>query len=147
MSPELAFQLLSASVLPWWGVWLAAPRSRWAARLAGHGGIFIALGLAYTVLLVTALTSGEGEGQKLDFDGLRFALSVPIGFVAGWTHYLAFDLFVGAWILREAARIDVEPRPYLFFTLMAGPLGLMSFLVRRTFRLRDAGQLGRSDLT
>ncbi len=144
MSAELVFQLLNAVVLPWWAIWLAAPRSRWAARLAGHGAVFIALGLVYTGLLVAALASGGGQG--FGFDGLRTALSEPLGFLAGWTHYLAFDLFIGAWILREAARLDLEPRPYLFLTLMAGPLGLMAFLVRRSLRLRDAGQLGRTDL-
>jgi len=144
VSAELAFQLLNAVVLPWWAVWLVAPRSRWAARLAGHGAIFIALGLVYTGLLGAALSTGGGQG--FDFDGLRAALSSPVGFLAGWTHYLAFDLFVGAWILREAGRLDLEPRPYFFFTLMAGPLGLMSFLVRRSLRLRSAGQLGRTDL-
>ncbi len=144
MSTEHVFQLLNAVVLPWWAIWLAAPRSRWAARLAGHGAVFIALGLVYTVLLVAALASGGGQG--FGFDGLRTALSEPLGFLAGWTHYLAFDLFIGAWILREAARLDLEPRPYLFLTLMAGPLGLMAFLVRRSLRLRDVGQLGRADL-
>jgi len=144
VSAEQAFLLLNALVLPWWGVWLVAPRSRWASRLAGHGAVFMALGAVYTGLLVAALATGEGQG--FGFDGMRTALSEPVGFLAGWTHYLAFDLFVGAWILRESLRLDVEPRPYLLFTLMAGPLGLMSFLLRRTFRLRDAGQLGRTDL-
>ena len=144
MSAELAFQLLSVTVLPWWAVWLAAPRSRWAQALAGHAGVFLALGLVY-VGLGTAAVAVEGI-EGLAFDDLRALIGRPIGFLAGWTHYLAFDLFVGAWILREATRLELEPRPYLFFTLMAGPLGLMSFLVRRTLRLRDAGQLGRADL-
>lgn len=144
MSAEHAFQLLNVLVLPWWAVWLVAPRSRWAVRLASHGAVFIALGLVYTGLLTAALASGGGQG--FGFDGLRAALSEPAGFLAGWTHYLAFDLFVGAWILRESARLDVEPRPYLFFTLMAGPLGLLSFLLRRLVRLRSFGQLGGSDL-
>ena len=144
MSVELAFRLLNLVVLPWWGTWLVAPRSRLAQRLAGHAGVFIALGLVY-VGLGTAAVAVEGV-DGFAFDELRALIGRPIGFLAGWTHYLAFDLFVGAWILRESARIDVEPRPYLFFTLMAGPLGLLGFLVRRTLRLRDAGQLGASDL-
>lgn len=145
MSAELGFQLLNAVVLPWWAVWLVAPRSRWAARLASHGGVFVVLGLVYAALLGAALSGGAGQG--FDFDGLRGALSQPLGFLAGWTHYLAFDLFVGAWIVRESARLAVEPRPYLFFTLMAGPVGLLSFLVRRLLRLRSLGQLGERDLT
>ena len=113
-------------------------------RLSGHGAVFIALGAVYTVLLLAALAAGSSQG--FGFEGLRQALSEPVGFLAGWTHYLAFDLFVGAWILRDSARLDLEPRAYLFFTLMAGPLGLMSYLVRRSLRLRSAGQLGGTDL-
>jgi hypothetical protein len=144
VNPEQLFALLNAVVLPWWAVWLAAPRSRWAFRLAAHGGVFVALGAVYLGLAVAALTLEGGEG--FGFDDLRAVLSQPLGFLTGWTHYLAFDLFVGAWIVRESARIEVEPRPYLFFALMAGPLGLMSFLVRRWLRLRSLGQLGATDL-
>ena len=140
LRPGVAF-----GTLPWWAVWLVAPRSRLAARLAGHAAVFIALGLVYTGLIgAGALSSGGGGG--FDFDSLQAAFSEPMVFLAGWTHYLAFDLFVGAWIVRESGRLSVEPRLYLFFTLILGPLGLMSFLVRRTFRLRSLGQLGQTDL-
>jgi len=132
-------------VLPFWGVFLVAPRSRLAARLAAHGAVFVALALAYTVLLVAAVASGDAGGG-FGYEGLRRALSAPAGFLAGWTHYLCFDLFAGAWILRESRRLDVEPRPFLFFTLMAGPVGLGSFLLRRAAKLRSLGQLGETDL-
>jgi hypothetical protein len=144
VSGELGFRLLNLAVLPWWALWLIAPRSRWAARAASHSAVFLALAAVYTVLLLAALGSGEAAG--FDFDGLRRALSTPVGFLAGWTHYLVFDLFVGAWILRESRRLEVEPRPYLVITLLAGPLGLGAFLVRRWLRLHDLGQLGQSDL-
>jgi len=140
----LAFRLLNLAVLPWWGVWLAAPRSRWALRAASHSGIFLGLSALYTGLLVAALREAGGPG--LDFDALRGLLSSPLGFLAGWTHTLAFDLFVGAWILREARRLGVEPRPYLVFALLAGPVGLGAFLARRGLRLRRIGQLGEADL-
>jgi hypothetical protein len=144
VSAERAFQLLNLVVLPWWGVFLVAPRSRSAARLAGHGAVFVALAALYTALLSVAIAGGSAAG--FGYDGLRRALAAPPGFLAGWTHYLCFDLFVGAWIVREARRIDVEPRPFLFFTLMAGPLGLGSFLLRRAAKLHSLGQLGERDL-
>jgi hypothetical protein len=144
VSAELAFQLLNAVVLPWWAVWLAAPRSPLAGRMAGHGGIFIVLGLVYFGLATAAVTLEGSEGFA--FDDLRTVLAAPIGFLTGWTHFLAFDLFVGAWIVRESGRLGLEPRPYLFFTLMAGPIGLLGFLLRRTVHLRSAGQLGGTDL-
>jgi hypothetical protein len=145
MDPALAFQVLNSVVLPWWAVWLVAPRSRWARLLASHAAVFVALALAYASLLATAMVSG-GAGGGFDFDGMRAAMGTPLGFLAGWTHFIVFDLFVGAWIVRESNRLSVEPRPYLFFALMAGPIGLGSFLVRRSLRLRSWGQIGEVDL-
>lgn len=142
---EVAFQLLNLSVLPWWIVWMVAPRSRWARRAASHGAVFVGLAAAYTVLLLSALVTA-GPGGGFGFEGLRVALSEPVGFLAGWTHYLCFDLFVGAWTVREGRRLGLEVRPFLFFTLMAGPIGLGAFLLRRAWHLRTLGQIGDVDL-
>lgn len=141
---ELAFSLLNLLVLPWWGLWLVAPRSSWSLRAASHGGIFLCLSLAYAGLVAAALAHEAPAGPG--YEGLRAGLSAPLGFLAGWTHYLVFDLFVGAWILRESLRLDVGPRPYLLFTLLVGPVGLGAFLLRRTLRLRSIGQIGATDL-
>ena len=73
-------------------------------------------------------------------------LGTPLGFLAGWIHYLVVDLFVGAWILRESARLGVGVRPYLVFAFLLGPVGLGAFLVRRGLKLRSFGQLGAGDL-
>ena len=141
MDAELVFRLLNLGVLPWWGTWLAAPRSRPARALASHAGVFVALSAIYLVGFVSVWATG-GLSGGFDFESLRTGLSTPGGFVTGWTHYLVFDLFVGAWILRESARISIEPRLFLFFTLMAGPIGLGTFLVRRALRLRRFAGLG-----
>jgi hypothetical protein len=143
VSPELAFTLLNLAVLPWWGLWLVAPRSERARSAASHSGIFLGLAAVYALLLAAAL---GGDLPGIGYAALRAALASPTGFLAGWTHYLAFDLFVGAWILRESQRIALEPRPYLLLALLVGPLGLGAFLLRRGLRLRGFGQLGTSDL-
>jgi hypothetical protein len=144
VDPARAFDLLNAVVLPWWAVWLVAPRSELAARMAAHAAVFIALALVYAALLGAALATGEMTG--FDFEGIRAGLSSDLGLLAGWTHYLAFDLFAGAWIVREARRLELEPRVFLFFTLMAGPIGLGAFLARRAVRLRGLGQIGETDV-
>jgi Domain of unknown function (DUF4281) len=58
----------------------------------------------------------------------------PGGTTIGWIHYLAFDLFVGLWVARNADRHGY-PRlvqiPILFFVLMAGPFGLLLYLILR----------------
>lgn len=144
MNADLAFTVLNAAVMPWWAVWLVAPRSALAARLAAHGAVFVVLAIVYAGLLASAAAGGGASG--FDFQGVRQALTTDLGFLAGWTHYLAFDLFTGAWILRESRRLDLEPRPYLFFTLMTGPIGLGAYLVRRAARLRGLGGIGQTDL-
>ena len=56
----------------------------------------------------------------------------------GWIHYLVFDLFVGAWIGRDAIRRAIPHWmvvPCLVVTLFIGPVGLLLyFLVRRATR-------------
>ena len=58
----------------------------------------------------------------------------PFAVLAGWVHYLAFELFVGAWEVRDARRRNVPHLlvvPCLALTLMLGPAGLMSYLMLR----------------
>ena len=65
--------------------------------------------------------------------------------LAGWVHYLAFDLFVGLWIAAraDAMRLSlVVQAPILTATFMFGPLGLLLFhgvLATEATRERLAG--------
>ncbi|MEQ8208002.1 MAG: DUF4281 domain-containing protein, partial [Woeseia sp.] len=54
--------------------------------------------------------------------------------LAGWVHYLAFDLFIGAWIAEKADDIGMSrlvQAPILVATFMFGPIGLALFLCIR----------------
>ena len=56
------------------------------------------------------------------------------GVVIGWTHYLAFDLFTGMWIARDADAKGfgrVLQVPFLAATFIAGPVGLLGWLFVR----------------
>ena len=62
--------------------------------------------------------------------------------VIGWTHYLAFDLFTGMWIARDADNKGfsrVVQFPFLFLTLMVGPVGLLAWLIVRERRATPTG--------
>jgi hypothetical protein len=75
--------------------------------------------------------AGGGFGSLQEVTVL---FSNPNLLLAGWIHYLAFDLFVGAWEVRDAQRQGIHHLlviPCLFATLMAGPAGLaLYWLVR-----------------
>ena len=67
--------------------------------------------------------------------GVMAFFASPVAATAGWIHYLVFDLFVGAWLARDAQRRGVAHWlviPCLIVTLMAGPVGLAAYLVLRT---------------
>ena len=52
--------------------------------------------------------------------------------LAGWLHYLAFDLFVGAWEVRRGREAGVPfllVAPCLLLTFLFGPAGLLAFLI------------------
>jgi len=67
--------------------------------------------------------------------------------LAGWVHYLAFDLFVGGWIATEADKIGLSrlvQAPILVATFMLGPVGLAIFLLIRVSALRPANRFALS---
>jgi len=65
------------------------------------------------------------------------------GVVIGWTHYLALDLFTGLWIARDGDAKGFSRAlqvPFLFATFMAGPIGLLFWLILRERRARARGR-------
>jgi hypothetical protein len=132
MSPHELFPIFNFGVLPAWALLILAPRWRWTQRLVHSAVLPVALSTAYLVLLLSAdLPAGAGGGS-LDAV-LRMFASPELALVC-WIHYLAFDLFVGAWIVRDAARHGIAHLaviPCLLLTLMVGPAGLLLYLVLR----------------
>ena len=103
--------------------------------------------LVYTVLIVGLLSGGidggaGGNGTTPDLttlSGVMALFDTPGGATLGWTHYLAFDLFTGLWIARDADAKGfgrVVQFPFLFLTFMVGPVGLLSWLIVRERRAR-----------
>ena len=89
------------------------------------------LAIVYVYLLATAKGASGGFGSLA---GVKSLFSVDQVMLAGWVHYLAFDLFVGAWITRDGLERGVwRPLliPILITTLMIGPAGLLVYLAVR----------------
>lgn len=106
-------------------------------RLAIWTGTTVAvpalLGLAYAILLTQGLRAGTGGGFG-SIAAVRQLFSNDAALAAGWLHYLAFDLFAGSWIAREGLDAGVPKLlilPCLLATFLAGPLGLLVFLILR----------------
>jgi hypothetical protein len=134
---ETFFKLINAFPMPVWLAMMFAPNHQLTQRASRSSTIFAIAALNYVLALIQAFRGGvEDEGMP-DFTslaGISKGLGTPEGALAGWAHMLALDLFTGAWIYRQCQRLNAPAWiriPALFFTLMAGPFGLLIFLVWR----------------
>jgi hypothetical protein len=140
---ELIFKIANNGVLIFWVLLAFGPRGTIWLRGIFLGGTGL-LALTYSVLIIGLMTGGFGDGgggngKDLDLGSLPWVMALfdtPGGTTIGWIHYLAFDLFVGIWIARNADRHAIGriwQVPVLFLTLMFGPMGLLSYLLLRAF--------------
>jgi hypothetical protein len=138
VTAEALFSLASAAVLPGWALLVLVPRWKWTARLVGPVLIPVPLSLLYLYLLATHWASVQGAFGSLAT--VRRLFDDPAVLLAGWVHYLVFDLFVGSWEVRDAQRLALPHLlvvPCLLLTLLFGPVGFLSYLVvRGSFRRR-----------
>jgi hypothetical protein len=139
--PDLSLLFSSASTLAMIG-WLMLALSplspRWSDRIAG-AAIPLVLSVGYMALVLAFWSRASGGFDTLPnvmalFDQPQIAL-------AGWVHYLAFDLFVGAWVARTARAEGMSHLlvlPCLALTFLFGPAGYLTFTALRLARRAGA---------
>ena len=138
---ETIFAIFSAVALLCWialGLSLFIPLLRiWVWRL---NAVFIPLlfGALYALLIRQGFADAP-QGGFGSITQVRTLFSSDAALVAGWLHYLAFDLFVGTWIVRTGM-FERMPRILILaclpLTFMVGPVGLLVFLLFRFVHLR-----------
>ena len=144
-----AFGIANLLALLMWAALILLPR--WPALLAavlylGVGLLCLAYALGLAGILTATLDPVGGNGPGLDFgsiEGVRSIFASDGGVTVGWIHYLAFDLFVGLWIARDADAKGFSrlvQAPILLATFMAGPFGLLLWLALRERRARAGGR-------
>lgn len=125
------FRIVSTAVLPGWLLLILVPRWRFTMPVAAVG-LPLALAVVYAVVLGRHWGEGQGGFGSLKEVGMLFAN--PFALLAGWVHYLAFDLFIGAWEVRDAQKHQVPHLavvPCLLLTFLFGPAGLLLYFVLR----------------
>jgi hypothetical protein len=143
-TPEGLFSLASSAVVPGWLLLVFLPRWKWTTRLVTGVLLPGLLGLLYAYLIATRWAGSEGGFSSLA--DVKRLFENPGLLLAGWVHYLAFDLFVGTWEVRDARRLALPHLlvvPCLVLTFLFGPLGLLLYfglrgLLRRRLLLEDA---------
>ena len=116
----------------WIGLAVAPLAPRWRTSIWRLTGIAMPALLAVGYLALVAPSLAEVRYGSLA--QVRGLFDNPSMLLAGWWHYLAFDLFVGTWIARDGQRTGVPHwalLPCLALTFMFGPLGLLAYLGTR----------------
>ncbi len=133
MPLEILFKGANFAVLPFWLLLLVAPRWR-GTQLLVHGPAVV---LLLTPIYAYMLFGYGPSPQDIDMTtlyGVMSAFTAPHIVVAGWIHYLIFDLFIGAWEARDALRLHIPQLfviPCLLATLVVGPVGLLLYVIVR----------------
>ncbi len=143
MDPESLFSAASMLVMPGWLLLVFLPRWRYSARLIAPCLLPAILAVGYLGLFAANFRSQpEGFAAFNTLAGVKALFQNDWLLLAGWIHYLAFDLFVGSWEVRDSQRLGIHHLlviPCLVGTLMMGPAGLLAyFLLRVVLRGRDA---------
>ena len=138
MTPDRVFSLCSYLALAGWAILIFAGRMRWAARLITGAIIPLAIALLYGYLI--AAHWGEKQGGFDTLEGVAALFSNRWLLLAGWIHYLAFDLFIGSWEVRDAQTNGISHLlviPCLILTFLFGPVGLLAYFAIRFSKTRS----------
>jgi hypothetical protein len=134
---DTLFSATSSAALLGWLLLIAGPRRPWVYGVLG-GALVGGLCLVYGVLAMAFFFTVPGGGFGTLAEVMRL-FTVPEVALAGWVHYLAFDLAVGLWIAHRADRQAVSrwlQAPVLAVTFLFGPLGLLMALAVLAARRR-----------
>jgi hypothetical protein len=138
MIDETVFNVCNGLALIAWIGLIVFPASRFVRVSLISGGLILLFAITYLGLIIAQLPRAEGDFMSLD--GVA-TLSQSRGMVvAGWLHYLAFDLFVGVWITLDARSRQFKHWwvvPALILTFMLGPAGLLTYYLLRSALLKN----------
>ncbi len=132
MNYDLAFQLSSLLVMPFWLLMIFVPTWRWTQRTIASPWIVAPVALLYAILIVPMMAGALPALMNPQLASIAALLGTPVGATVGWIHFLAFDLFVGRWVYLDGRRLGLSAwfaSPILLVVLMFGPLGFLIYLV------------------
>ena len=138
MSLEQVFSLASTIAALGWLFLIVAPKRPLVVHVAG---VFFPLVLAAIYLYFIAVHGRTAEGGFGSLADVAALFSKPEILLAGWIHYLCFDLFIGAWEVRDSQQHGLPHLvviPCLIMTFLLGPIGLLFYMAIRSAKLRSA---------
>ena len=126
---DALFSFSSQLAMFGWVVLIFFPRKLQLLNMLPKYIIPSLLSLTYAVLIMLYFFNTPGGFST--FQAVKTLFQTDSLLLAGWLHFLAFDLFIGAWIANKADSLGMSRLfqvPILFATFMLGPLGFIIFI-------------------
>jgi hypothetical protein len=133
MTPDQVFSIANAVAFGAWILLIVLPRQRWVSGILAPIAMPALFAVIYVAIIVTQWKGSAGGFSSLSAVATLFGQ--PWLLLAGWVHYLAFDLFVGSWEVRDARERGIPHLavvPCLLLTFMFGPAGWLAYSGLRT---------------
>ena len=130
MNYEIIFNIYNTGILIFWFFLLVFPKSKLTQKMTDFPWIPLVIAFGYIYFLGTSDSIFSVDFSSLSGLTEMFQNSNPRGVAAGWLHYLAFDFWVGCWILRDSQKKGVKHVFIIFpmlFTFMLGPVGVIIY--------------------
>jgi Domain of unknown function (DUF4281) len=145
MTASGLFQAFNLAALAGWIILAAAVllKRPWLRDTLAGTWIPVAISAGYAILIALFFAGTEGGFDSLE--NVQKLFTAPWAALAGWTHYLAFDLSMGTRIARGFEEMRLPRWPLLFLlplTFMLGPVGFLVFEIIKATRSRLAAANG-----
>ena len=135
MSPEQVFSTANAVALLAWIMLAVLPGRPWVTKMITTKVVPSLFAVLYTAIVISLF--GRTSGGFSTLAGVGMLFSNPWLLLAGWVHYLAFDLLVGSWELQDAREHGISHLlvlPCLALTFLFGPAGWLLYTILRSVR-------------
>lgn len=136
MTPTEVFSIANMTVMPMWLLMILIPKWKVTSFLIDFKIIPILISIVYAIYIFQAIQIGG----MMDFGSLGAVIDLfteEHAVLAGWVHYLAFDLLIGMWMLDQNKELKINQilmAPVLLATFMFGPLGFLLFMAIKTLK-------------
>ena len=136
MTPAQVFSIANMIAMPMWILMILLPKWKVTRSLIDYKVIPLILALIYAIYIFISLSGGGG----MDFGSLDSVMALftkENAVLAGWVHYLVFDLLVGMWMIDQNKELGIHQlimAPCLLGTFMLGPVGFLLFMILMGFK-------------
>lgn len=140
MIPSEVFKIVGTLALPMWILLIVLPKWKVTRFLIDYKIVPVLLSVVYAIYIAKALIAGG----MMDFGSLESVMqlfTVENAVLAGWIHYLAFDLLVGMWMVNQNQTLQIHPiilAPCLVGTFLFGPVGFLIFMIIKSIKRKNA---------